>query len=240
MLTRLGTPVMSGVVALAMALSMGGTVVGVALVADTTPAETEPVAAAAPDTTATFEDTDGNGVDDDCQQAVEANPDAEASAAAAVDLDKDGVISTSEAAQSDRTGGKNCNHGGYVSGVAKADDESDDEAAEDEAAAECDAAAAPVEPTDATEPTEATDPAEADAETAPNEHGKAVSEVAQSDAVGGKNCNHGGAVSEAAKADHAGKRRRQGRREGRAGRGKGRAEAERAAAKANRQHGNAP
>jgi hypothetical protein len=45
------------------------------------------------------------------------------------------------------------------------------------------------------------DPATED--TAPNAHGKAVSEVAQSDAVGGKNCNHGGAVSEAAKKDHA-------------------------------------
>jgi hypothetical protein len=30
-----------------------------------------------------------------------------------------------------------------------------------------------------------------------------VSEVAQSDAVGGKNCNHGGAVSEAAHQNHA-------------------------------------
>jgi hypothetical protein len=37
---------------------------------------------------------------------------------------------------------------------------------------------------------------------APNAHGKAVSLVAQSDAVGGKNCNHGGAVSAAAKKDH--------------------------------------
>ncbi|HEU4571804.1 MAG TPA: hypothetical protein VFR93_03890, partial [Candidatus Limnocylindrales bacterium] len=38
---------------------------------------------------------------------------------------------------------------------------------------------------------------------APNAHGKAVSEVAKSDAVGGKNCNHGGAVSEAAHKDRA-------------------------------------
>ena len=37
---------------------------------------------------------------------------------------------------------------------------------------------------------------------APNAHGVAVSTVAQSAAVGGKNCNHGGAVSEAAKAAH--------------------------------------
>ncbi len=35
-----------------------------------------------------------------------------------------------------------------------------------------------------------------------NGHGKWVSMVAQSDAIGGKNCNHGGAVSEAAKKDH--------------------------------------
>ena len=35
-----------------------------------------------------------------------------------------------------------------------------------------------------------------------NGHGKWVSTVATSDAIGGKNCNHGGAVSEAAKKDH--------------------------------------
>ena len=35
-----------------------------------------------------------------------------------------------------------------------------------------------------------------------NGHGKWVSTVAQSGAIGGKNCNHGGAVSEAAKKDH--------------------------------------
>ena len=44
--------------------------------------------------------------------------------------------------------------------------------------------------------------ADAPLDTAPNAHGKAVSAVAQSDAVGGKNCNHGGAVSAAAKKDH--------------------------------------
>jgi hypothetical protein len=36
---------------------------------------------------------------------------------------------------------------------------------------------------------------------APNAHGKSVSDVAQSGAIGGKNCNHGGAVSEAAHKD---------------------------------------
>ena len=54
-------------------------------------------------------------------------------------------------------------------------------------------------------PAPAVEPAaedEAPVDTAPNAHGKAVSKVAQSDAVGGKNCNHGGAVSEAAKKVH--------------------------------------
>ena len=74
------------------------------------------------DTTATFEDIDGNGIDDDCQD-VDAVADADAAAAAdlAVDANADGVISTSEAAHSDRIGGKNCNHGGYVSWIAHQD-----------------------------------------------------------------------------------------------------------------------
>ena len=51
--------------------------------------------------------------------------------------------------------------------------------------------------------TEPVPPAEdAPVDAAPNAHGKAVSAVAQSDAVGGKNCNHGGAVSAAARKDH--------------------------------------
>ena len=37
---------------------------------------------------------------------------------ATVDTNADGVISTTEAAHSARTGGKNCNHGGYVSWIA--------------------------------------------------------------------------------------------------------------------------
>ena len=74
------------------------------------------------DTTATFEDIDGNGIDDDCQD-VDAVVDEDAAAAAdlAVDANADGVISTSEAAHSDRIGGKNCNHGGYVSWIAHQD-----------------------------------------------------------------------------------------------------------------------
>ena len=74
------------------------------------------------DTTATFEDIDGNGIDDDCQD-VAAVLDEEAAAAEllTVDTDGDGVISTTEAAHSPRIGGTNCNHGGYVSWIAHQD-----------------------------------------------------------------------------------------------------------------------
>ena len=74
------------------------------------------------DTTVTFEDIDGNGIDDDCQD-VDAVADEDAAAAAdlAVDANADGVVSTTEAAHSDRIGGKNCNHGGYVSWIAHQD-----------------------------------------------------------------------------------------------------------------------
>jgi hypothetical protein len=71
------------------------------------------------DTTATFEDIDGNGIDDDCQD-VDAVLDEDAAAAEllTVDVDGNGIISTTEAAHSPRIGGKNCNHGGYVSWIA--------------------------------------------------------------------------------------------------------------------------
>ncbi len=74
------------------------------------------------DTTATFEDIDGNGIDDDCQdvEAVD-NADAAAAELLTVDADANGVISTTEAAHSPRIGGKNCNHGGYVSWIAHQD-----------------------------------------------------------------------------------------------------------------------
>jgi hypothetical protein len=83
----------------------------------------DPVVDPAPvvDTTATWEDVDGNGIDDDCQTTpAEANTDAAAAADQAADLNGDGVLSQSEAAQSGRIGGKNCNHGGYVSAMAHA------------------------------------------------------------------------------------------------------------------------
>ena len=105
------------------------------------------VPAVVADTTNTFEDLDGNGVDDDCQTGVVADPVAAASAEVAADLDGDGQISVSEAAQSGRTGGKNCNHGGYVSNVARAGDEP------------CDGAE-PADTTDATDATETRDEAD--------------------------------------------------------------------------------
>ena len=181
---------------------------------------------------AAYVDVNGNGVDDTCEtDEVVADPDAVTASDAAVDLDGDGTISVSEAAQSDRIGGPNCNHGGYVSWVAhgscpdptptpEAPELVTGPAPEDattEATTEtstCDAAVEePTEeaPTDeaATEATTDTtcvevpppdrDPA---LDEQKNGHGKWVSTVAQSGAIGGKNCNHGGAVSEAAKKDH--------------------------------------
>ena len=99
------------------------------------------LAAAAPlvsDTSQGFVDLDGNGIADQCELAVAADPVAAAAAFAAVDTDGDGTISVREAAHSDWVGGKNCNHGGYVSTVANGDggacdaetpdDESDEDA----------------------------------------------------------------------------------------------------------------
>ena len=192
MLTRIATPVASAIAAFALALALSGGAIGVALVAETLDNESAP---AAVDTTATFEDLDGNGIDDDCQaEPAVANPSAEASAATAVDQDGDGTISPSEAAHSDRVGGKNCNHGGYVSSVAKGTSDGAETETED-APAECDATTGSTD-----EDAQGSDDQGEDTggDEAANAHGKAVSKAAKSDAVGGKNCNHGGAVSEAA------------------------------------------
>ena len=80
MLTRIGSPVASAIAAFVLAVALSGTAVGVALVADTIPLD-DANAPAVIDTTATFEDLDGNGIDDDCQ-AEAAVDDAEAAAAA--------------------------------------------------------------------------------------------------------------------------------------------------------------
>jgi hypothetical protein len=122
MFTRLRTGWLAGSGALLLVLSLSGAVLGATVLTGATgpqPLVTEEEPEAEVDTSLTFEDVDGNGVDDDCQDG-EVVPDEEAAAAAeaAADLDGDGDISVSEAAQSGRVGGKNCNHGGYVSLVA--------------------------------------------------------------------------------------------------------------------------
>ncbi len=237
MVTRLRSTWLAGGGAILLVLSLSGIVAAATLAGDGGGSAVLPAdpPSGATDTTKTFEDIDGNGIDDDCQDpAAVADPVAAAAALAAADLNHDGTISVSEAAQSGWTGGTNCNHGGYVSGVAHASgdecaaggttpttentgsgedaSESDGTSASTETApaATCDAAD---DATDGTAPTKAECPAtqpapapaaDAPVDTSPNAHGKAVSKVAQSDAVGGKNCNHGGAVSAAAKKDHSG------------------------------------
>jgi hypothetical protein len=215
MFTRLRSTWLAGGGAMLLALSLSGVVAAAALVtAIATPQADEPLPVVV-DTTLTWEDLDGNGVDDDCQDAVEADETAAAAAEAAADLNADGVISTSEAAQSGRIGGTNCNHGGYVSTVAHTEDacatETGTETGTETVVVEPACEAPAEEPAeDTTEPVvcEAAPVAEEPVveepvDTAPNAHGKAVAKVAQDkDAVGGKNCNHGGAVSEVAK-DHA-------------------------------------
>ncbi len=194
MFTRLRSAWTAGSGAMLLVVAFSGVVAGASLVSDALPTG-EVDAEQVVDTTLTWEDTDGDGVDDDCQEAVVADPEAAAAAETAVDLNGDGTISVSEAARSDRTGGKNCNHGGYVSIVAQGDDE----ASEAEEATEAEDGTAECEATEEPEPEPTPEDETMTEAVAPNAHGKAVSEVAKSDAVGGKNCNHGGAVSEAAK-----------------------------------------
>ena len=78
---------LAGTAGLFLVLSMSGVAMGV------TPPDAVPDA----DTSATFEDIDGNGIDDDCQAeaAVDA-PDAVTAELLTVDVNADGVISTTE------------------------------------------------------------------------------------------------------------------------------------------------
>ncbi len=189
MFTRLRATWLASAGAVALVLMFTGLAAGAVVLKDSAPT-TSTADAPAPDTTATFEDVNGNGIDDDCEDGEVADAAAVEAALKAVDANGDGVISVSEAAHSPRVGGKNCNHGGYVSSVARSTDEPTTEApTADEPTTDCVEVAPP-----------ARDPA-LDAQK--NGHGKWVSTVAQSGAIGGKNCNHGGAVSEAAKKDHA-------------------------------------
>ena len=125
MLTRLRSTWLAGSGAIFLALALTGVAAGATVLATATATGPAPEVATDPlivDTTSTFEDVDGDGVDDDCDDAVVADAEAATAAALAVDADGDGVISTTEAAHSNRVGGKNCNQGGYVSGIAHDDD----------------------------------------------------------------------------------------------------------------------
>jgi hypothetical protein len=193
MTERLRSRWLAGAGAVLLVLSMSGMVAAASSEDGSTTESTDPV-------TPAFVDANGNGIDDACEtEPVVAAPDAALAAWTFADANADGLISVPEAAHTTWTGGANCNHGGYVSGVANASGDTDE--------------------TDATETTDETDAPAADCpivvpetpaeppvegaptlEIAPNAHGVAVSEVAGSPAVGGKNCNHGGAVSEAAHA----------------------------------------
>jgi hypothetical protein len=208
MFARVRTMSLAGGGGLALAVTLAGVVAGATVLTAVVGPLTQPTSPVA-DTTA-FVDLDANGVDDHCQtDVVAADPAVVAAAEAAVDLNGDGTISVSEAAQSGRTGGKNCNHGGYVSEVAHGQCAPD---ATDAATAAACTAETTDETTDATTPTVCQTTPTTDgtaptgdvvpADLAPNAHGKAVALVAQSAAIGGKNCNHGGAVSLVAKKDH--------------------------------------
>jgi hypothetical protein len=245
MVKRLRSTWFAGSGAMVLVLSISGLVAAATITAAGLAPVTAPVTAAQP-----FVDLNGDGIDDTCQTGVVADLGAAAAAEAAVDLNHDGVISVSEAAASGRIGGKNCNHGGYVSGVAhtfgQACDGTETAAGtETSDTSEADANAETVTTVTTTTETTTSDATTSDTttcttdstvaavttssetsstttcttttssttdttttdttttDTAPNAHGKSVSEVAQSDAVGGKNCNHGGAVSEAAHQNHA-------------------------------------
>jgi hypothetical protein len=189
MFTRIRATWLASASAVALVLMFTGLAAGAVVLKDSG-TTTSTAEAPATDTTATFEDVNGNGIDDDCEDGEVADAAAVGAALEAIDANADGVISVSEAAHSERVGGKNCNHGGYVSGVAGGTDEpTTEEPTADEPTTDCVEVAPPER-----------DPA-LDAQK--NGHGKWVSTVAQSGAIGGKNCNHGGAVSEAAKKDHA-------------------------------------
>ena len=266
MLHRFRTQWLAGGGALLLVLSMSGLAAAASVATDGDSASQDVTLPAGDSTpSVTFTDLNGNGIDDTCETAVTPDGVAAAAALAAADLDANGTISVSEAAQSGWVGGANCNHGGYVSSVAKTSTDGCDQADEsggdtnesadesngdatdgtaedsndqgsdpstttvttttvsttttpttpttctptstdpstdttDTAPAVCPVVAPVVAPTDGTAPA---------VDTTPNAHGVAVSTVAQTNAVGGKNCNHGGAVSAAAhglKPDQAAKR----------------------------------
>ena len=105
MVTRLRTTWLASGAALVMILAISGIAAGATVVGDSAPVvdSVEPLEGDT-DTTLTFEDLDGNGIDDDCQDAEAVQDDAAALAAlSAADLNGDGILSVSEAAQTDWT-----------------------------------------------------------------------------------------------------------------------------------------
>lgn len=200
MVKRLRTTSFAGFGAILLVLIVSGMVAAASLLTAVAAPEPDQVGPAAVDTTQTFEDANGNGIDDDCETAVVADEAAAAAADTAVDQNGDGTVSVSEAAQSDRVSGTNCNHGGYVTQVAHPTEDGTDAAD----APETDAPPAPdTAVTCDTAPTGGdTAPTDTTTTDTPKNHGAVVSAVAGSDAVGGKNCNHGGAVSEASHNDN--------------------------------------
>jgi hypothetical protein len=231
MLNRLRSTWLAGGGAVLLVLSMAGMSAAAVLAADTPTVVTDPAEPVVIDTSRTFEDVNGDGIDDDCAVSpVVADAPAAAAAFLLVDTDHDGTISTTEAAHSDWVGGVNCNHGGFVSWVSNGSGEETDETDETEAT---DAAVSPTLLTfedvngdgiddDCAASAVTADPAAAAAAfllVDTNADGKiSTTEAAHSTWVGGKNCNHGGFVSwvahnkdkasadaEAAKKDHAAK-----------------------------------
>ena len=208
MLRKLRSRSLAGAGAVLLVLSMTGLAAAATLVDDTTPA-----------TLSTFEDLNGNGIDDDCETAVTADAAAVTAAMAAVDTNADGVsrppkrptaagsaartattVATSVGSPTarptsamkprparvgrgfgprrDRDGTRHGDRCGRLRrGTAEADET---DAADDAARAACEAALAAGTPLVLPEMTHV--------------------ELAQSDVIGGKNCNHGGAVSDANKA----------------------------------------
>ena len=126
MFRRLRTTSLAGSSAIVLVLVVSGMVAAASVLTAVAAPVADPDEPTVVDTSGTWEDVDGDGLDDDCDDAVEANEEAALAADEAVDLDGDGTISVSEAAQSERIGGVNCNHGGYVSWVAHETCDTDD------------------------------------------------------------------------------------------------------------------
>lgn len=178
--TRLRTTGAAGAASLLLVLAIAGT----ALAAPTLAGETaDPPNEPPVETALTWEDADGDGIDDDCDDAVVADPAAALASDVAADADGDGTVSVDEAARTERVGGPECNHGGYVSGVAAAlgeADEAEDPLDAEEPVGSCEAGELP--------------PFDPAIFNGPGAFGAYVASVAALDVDGGTNCNHGGAV----------------------------------------------